>query len=264
MTDSASKSKKLGSAEHLRIVSSKGRYLNYSGRKLKVKLWGDATFELTANLDGNGVNPHPVVVVVAGAYVKQYLGKAFLSSKNATKIYFDIDIPEVLHVRERSSHRSPPREITLPPLMPERQYLNWFRPNGNLGTTKLCCAKVVCVSAEKDCYYLGCNNCTTELVGSTDDLWCHSCKVQVGEPGLATVKAAFEPLLGVFHDYLIMLTPYNMKTLETTSFTVKLPLIPQAATAPVSTYITEASSPEDVPMSDSELARKKPCLQQLA
>ncbi|KAI3949707.1 hypothetical protein MKX01_040924 [Papaver californicum] len=158
--------------------------------------------------------------------------------------------------------------------MPERQYLNWFRPNGNLATQqKLCCANVVCVSAEKDCYYLECNNCTTKLVGSTDNLLCPSCKVQVGEPvpryllrlrvedqtgsaffvamdtkvqkmvqvpasdavakgkvkGMATAKAAFKPLLGVFHDYLIMLTLYNLKTLETTSFTVaKLPSIPQA------------------------------------
>ncbi|KAI3949706.1 hypothetical protein MKX01_040923 [Papaver californicum] len=83
---------------------------NTSCRKLKVTLWGDATSELTINLDGNGVNPYPVAAVVAGAYVKQYLGKASFSSKNATKIYFDIDIPEVLHVRERS----PRREITLP------------------------------------------------------------------------------------------------------------------------------------------------------
>ncbi|RZC83565.1 hypothetical protein C5167_046350 [Papaver somniferum] len=31
---------------------------------------------------------------LAGVYVKQYLGKASLSSTNATKIYFDLDIPE--------------------------------------------------------------------------------------------------------------------------------------------------------------------------
>lgn len=77
---------------------------NISGMKLKVTLWGDSTSELTRNLEANGVNPQPIVAVVAGAYVKQYLGKASLSSTNATKIYFDVDLPEVLHIKERSSH----------------------------------------------------------------------------------------------------------------------------------------------------------------
>ncbi|RZC77049.1 hypothetical protein C5167_001215 [Papaver somniferum] len=74
----------------------------------------ELTLENIRNLEANGVNPQPIVVVVAGAYVKQYLGKASLSSTNATKIYFDVDLPEVLHIKERSSHRTPPREITLP------------------------------------------------------------------------------------------------------------------------------------------------------
>lgn len=74
--------------------------------KLRVTLRGDSTSELTRNLDAHELNPKPIVDVVAGAYVKQYLGKPSLSSTNATKIYFDLDIPEVLHVRERSSHRT--------------------------------------------------------------------------------------------------------------------------------------------------------------
>ncbi|RZC63126.1 hypothetical protein C5167_024892 [Papaver somniferum] len=87
---------------------------NLSGMKLKVTLWGDSTSELTRNLEAHEINPQPVVAVVDGVYVKQYLGKASLSSTNATKIYFDLDIPEVLHIRERSSHRTPPLEITIP------------------------------------------------------------------------------------------------------------------------------------------------------
>ncbi|KAI3868557.1 hypothetical protein MKX03_035730 [Papaver bracteatum] len=45
-----------------------------SGMKLKVTLWGDSTSELTRNLETHEMNSKPIVVVVAGAYVKQYLG----------------------------------------------------------------------------------------------------------------------------------------------------------------------------------------------
>ncbi|KAI3878738.1 hypothetical protein MKX03_005714 [Papaver bracteatum] len=80
-----------------------------SGMKLKVTLWGDSTSELTRNLETHEMNSKPIVAVIAGAYVKQYLGQASLSSTNATKIYFDLDISEVLHVRERCnfSHNHP-------------------------------------------------------------------------------------------------------------------------------------------------------------
>ncbi|XP_026408052.1 uncharacterized protein LOC113303240 isoform X1 [Papaver somniferum] len=87
---------------------------NISCMRIKATLWGDSTSELTRNLEAHELNPQPVVAVVAGVYVKEYLGKASLSSTNATKAYFDLDIPEVLHTRERSSHRTPPFEITVP------------------------------------------------------------------------------------------------------------------------------------------------------
>ncbi|KAI3959574.1 hypothetical protein MKW92_036829 [Papaver armeniacum] len=82
--------------------------------RIKVTLWGDSTSSLP-ELQAHKLNPDPqVVAVVAGVYVKEYLGKASFSSTNSTKIYFDLDSPEVLHTRERSSHRTPPLEITVP------------------------------------------------------------------------------------------------------------------------------------------------------
>ncbi|KAI3912099.1 hypothetical protein MKW92_005390 [Papaver armeniacum] len=248
-----------------------------SGMRIKVTLWGDSTSELTRNLEANELNPRPVVAVVAGVYVKQYLGKASLSSTNATKIYFDLDIPEVLHIRERTSHRTPPREITIPVRVGYNQSAK------STGDTTMSISQLLEAKWESGynkslpCqgywYFhrerlvlLGCHNCTTKLVGNTGDHWCPSCKVQIDEAvpryllrlevedssaphffcchgqridfaqlflsysfsnqveGFATVKAAFESLIGVFQDYLILITPYNMKFLETPSFTVaKLP-----------------------------------------
>ncbi|XP_026439563.1 replication protein A 70 kDa DNA-binding subunit A-like isoform X1 [Papaver somniferum] len=171
--------------------------LRNTGMRIKVTLWGDSISELTRNLEAHVLNPRPVVAVVAGVYVKQYFGKASLSSTNATKIYFDLDIPEVLHIRERSSHRTPPHEITIPvrvsynqaaksigdTTMSISQLLEAKWESGyNMLNRKVCRAKDFGISTEKGWYYLGCNNCTTKLVGNTRDHWCPSCKVQVYEP----------------------------------------------------------------------------------
>ncbi|KAI3855292.1 hypothetical protein MKW92_052720 [Papaver armeniacum] len=168
-----------------------------SGMKLKVTLWGDSTSELTRNLETHEMNSKPIVAVVAGAYVKQYLGHASLSSTNATKIFFDLDISEVLHVRERSSHRTPPREITLPTkagynqanqsvadtkkTISELQETKW-ESGYNVLNKKTCSATAIGISAESGWYYLGCHNCTTKLVGNIGDHWCPRCKVQIDEP----------------------------------------------------------------------------------
>ncbi|KAI3877603.1 hypothetical protein MKX03_037736, partial [Papaver bracteatum] len=255
---------------------------NLSGTKIKVTLWGDSTSELTRNLAAHELNPCPVVAVVTGVYVKQYLGKASFSSTNATRVYFDIDIPEVLHIRERygcltnrlsiyghdfvrlstndtkSSHRTPPREITVPVRVGYNEAAKSigattvsisqlveakWESGYNLLNRRVCRAKAIGISIEKGWYYLGCHNCTTKLVGNTGDHWCPSYKVQIDEPvprlevedssctaffvamdseaeGFGTVKGSFESLIGVFQDYHILITPFNMKFLGSPSFTV--------------------------------------------
>ncbi|KAI3923533.1 hypothetical protein MKW92_010837, partial [Papaver armeniacum] len=177
---------------------------NLSGMKLKVTLWGDSTSELTRNLEAHELNPQPVVAVVAGVYVKQYLGKASLSSTNATKIYFDLDIPEVLHIREslptehRHSKSQSQRDLrfhiisSLPTLatqslgntrMSISHLLETKWESGyNILNKKVCRGKAIGISTEKGWYYLGCHNCTTKLVGDTGDHWCPSCKVQINKP----------------------------------------------------------------------------------
>ncbi|XP_026442598.1 replication protein A 70 kDa DNA-binding subunit A-like [Papaver somniferum] len=44
---------------------------NLSGVNVKITLWGDATSELSRNLDQHGIEPAPVIVVVTGCYVKK-------------------------------------------------------------------------------------------------------------------------------------------------------------------------------------------------
>ncbi|KAI3919519.1 hypothetical protein MKX01_018342 [Papaver californicum] len=142
---------------------------NIRGMRLKVTLWGDATSKLSMNLYTQELNPRPVVAVVAGAYVKQYLGKPLLSSTNATKIYFNPAIPEALHIQERISHRAPPREITLPARVGHQQANQYgadttktiselmeskWKDGYNLLNRKVCRAKAVGIAIDEGWFYL--------------------------------------------------------------------------------------------------------------
>ncbi|KAI3861256.1 hypothetical protein MKW92_025974 [Papaver armeniacum] len=42
---------------------------NLSGVNVKITLWGNATSELSRNLDQHGIEPAPVIVVVTGCYM---------------------------------------------------------------------------------------------------------------------------------------------------------------------------------------------------
>ncbi|RZC49117.1 hypothetical protein C5167_017541 [Papaver somniferum] len=232
---------------------------NLNGMKLNVTLWGNSTSELTRNLEAHELNPHPVV---AGVYVKQYLGKASLSSTNTTKIFFDLDILEVFPLNIAARNHNPGEswlqsgsQSIGDTRMSISQLLETKWESGyNILNRKVCRAKAIGISTEKGWYFLGCHNCTTKLVGNKGDHWCPSYKVQIDElvpiyllsleveDSLGTAlfvamdsKAAFESLIGAFQDYLILITPYNMKYLETPSFTVaKLPLPPLAPTPTIS------------------------------
>ncbi|KAI3855255.1 hypothetical protein MKX03_026113, partial [Papaver bracteatum] len=116
------------------VLTNHTNLQQFNGMKIKVTLWGDSTSDLSRNLAAHEINPRPIVAIVDGVYVKQYLGKASLSLTNATKIYFDIDIPEVLHIRERSSHRTPPREIKIPVRVAAiTAQLSWLETQGTIG-----------------------------------------------------------------------------------------------------------------------------------
>ncbi|KAI3883872.1 hypothetical protein MKX03_017335 [Papaver bracteatum] len=165
---------------------------NLSGVNVKITLWGDATSELTRNLDKHGIDHAPVIVVVTGCYVKKYLGKLSLSSTNSTKVYFNMELPEVVDMRQRCC-----RQITLPTkrgastaaLLPfdnrktisELLVAKWDA--GCNEQNKILC-RVTANRLLNDCdwYYHGCINCTMKLVGEEGDWWCTKCESKIDEP----------------------------------------------------------------------------------
>ncbi|KAI3905467.1 hypothetical protein MKW98_013265 [Papaver atlanticum] len=176
---------------------------NIRGMKLKVTLWGESTSELTRNLEAHGMNPQPVVAVV------------------------------VLHIRERSSHRTPPREITLPARVGYdwanqsiadtkktiSQLLETKCASGyNVLNRKVCGAKAIGISTQKGWYYLGCHNCTTKLVGNIGDYWCPSCKVQIDEPVPRSYADTFSVWKLRTHRVQPFLLPWTPKSKKRSSY----------------------------------------------
>ncbi|KAI3950066.1 hypothetical protein MKW98_008511 [Papaver atlanticum] len=137
---------------------------NLSGVNVKITLWGDATSELSRNLDQHGIEPAPVMVVVIGCYVKKYLGKLSLSSTNSTKVYFNMELPEVVDMRQR-----------------QLLVAKWDA-GCNEQNKILCRVTANRLLTDGDWYYPGCSNCTTKLVGEEGDWWCTKCEAKIDEP----------------------------------------------------------------------------------
>ncbi|KAI3926320.1 hypothetical protein MKW92_043844 [Papaver armeniacum] len=233
-----------------------------SGMKLKVTLWGDSTSSLPGNLEVHELNGMTVMDVVLWC-----LCKASLSSTNATKIYFDLDIPEVLHIRERSSHKTPPLEITIPPRGATTAQLNWLETQETIGV--LAARYLLRLEVEDSsghAFFVAMDSEVQKIVQlpALDVVAKGESSFSNQVEGFATVQVAFESLIGVFQDYHILITPYNMKYLGIPSFTVaKLPSAPPAPTPTMSAQAIEIICPADEPVAVNEPPRKKPCLQKM-
>ncbi|RZC77032.1 hypothetical protein C5167_001167 [Papaver somniferum] len=141
-----------------------------------------------------GIKDTSVVVVVSSTYVRKYQGKYSLSSTNATKVFFNLAIPEVLDMRERIT---PAREITHPDRN-KQPVVDLTMPDNTKTISELLESKwessqqalnriIVKASATraltaKGWYYLGCNKCTAKVVGEEGDYGCTGCENKVEEP----------------------------------------------------------------------------------
>ncbi|KAI3991365.1 hypothetical protein MKX01_034684 [Papaver californicum] len=108
---------------------------------------------------------------------------------NATKVFFNLSISEVLDMRERSFRITPARQITLPgknkqPVidltMPDNTKTisellecKW-KPNSTASLTR--------VLTNNGWYYWGGNKCTTKVVGEVGDYGCTRCENKVADP----------------------------------------------------------------------------------
>ncbi|KAI3856447.1 hypothetical protein MKW98_008899 [Papaver atlanticum] len=74
---------------------------NLRGKTMKIALWGSAANQVGNDPIDCDSTPSPVLVAVCSTFVKNYQGRITISSTNATKVYADADMPEVVEMRER-------------------------------------------------------------------------------------------------------------------------------------------------------------------
>ncbi|KAI3986631.1 hypothetical protein MKX01_014169 [Papaver californicum] len=161
---------------------------NLSGINVKITLWGESTTELSRNLDTHRIKETPVVVVVvSSAYVRKYQ-ECSLSLTNATKVFFNLGIPEVLEMKEGSCRITPARRNKQPVIdltmtettktICELLECKWDPAQQALNRIAVK-ARATRVLTTNGCYYLWCNKCTAKVVG---DYGCTRCEHKVEEP----------------------------------------------------------------------------------
>ncbi|KAI3970034.1 hypothetical protein MKW92_007346 [Papaver armeniacum] len=179
---------------------------NLRGTTMKIALWGSAANQVGNDpIDCDSI-PRPVLVVVCSTFVKNYLesnsGRITISSKNATKVCADADIPEVVEMRERCPYARPSRHITVPikkgkvPIHIDHDrktisQLPKWDPTCQTANVLICSATATHVLIENGWHYLACTRCSKKVMGDNGHLWCTKCEFKVELP-IARFMVRFE------------------------------------------------------------------------
>ncbi|XP_050248855.1 uncharacterized protein LOC126696111 [Quercus robur] len=69
------------------------------GKEIRLSLWGTSVWQIDEDVYKN--NPGPFVLIATSTIVKSFGGKFSLSSTSATKVYLNLEIPEVAEIIDR-------------------------------------------------------------------------------------------------------------------------------------------------------------------
>ncbi|KAI3983978.1 hypothetical protein MKX01_035105 [Papaver californicum] len=156
---------------------------NVRGSTLKITLWGSVANQVgNEPIDCDFVPCH-VLVAVYSTFVKNYQASSFifltydlneyfreitLSSTNATKVYCNIDLPEikVLPNISFSEHEN-------------RKNISQLLISANV---IFCTATATYVLMDRGWHYLACPRCNKKVLGEDDELWCTKYKGKVEMP----------------------------------------------------------------------------------
>nr|POE71572.1 hypothetical protein CFP56_12797 [Quercus suber] len=83
------------------------------GKEIRLSLWGTSVWQIDEDVYKN--NPGPFVLIATSTIVKSFGGKFSLSSTSATKVYLNLEIPEVAEIIDRNGSIFPqvPRGYSL-------------------------------------------------------------------------------------------------------------------------------------------------------
>ncbi|XP_065632142.1 uncharacterized protein LOC112008489 isoform X2 [Quercus suber] len=158
------------------------RLLLEEKRYVQTNLWGKTALQIDDDVYKS--NRDPFIVIVTSTIVKTYKGEYHLSSTCATKLYINLDIPEVTRVRDKlhNTIKGSPRvadgELPLHDrkTIAELKDLEWNSKTQDMVVT--CQAKIVNVNNRCGWYYNACHKCKKKVKPSKGVLWCEHCKVE--------------------------------------------------------------------------------------
>ncbi|VFQ81188.1 unnamed protein product [Cuscuta campestris] len=160
--------------------------------KVRLTLWGGSVdnYMKQKSLVQDGI----IIGVFTSTLVKKYMNNAVLSSTTATKIYLDLDIDEVVALKNKSS--SSPRGHIIQPLIIEKQELDTHAVLSNLktigelleitktdfkdGTLIFCVATIYDIHNNNGWYYNSCG-CKGMIKAYGQSFWCKKCNKTVND-----------------------------------------------------------------------------------
>ncbi|KAF3968785.1 hypothetical protein CMV_007371 [Castanea mollissima] len=159
-------------------------------KSIRTTLWGNTTHQI--DNDFYKTNKGPFILIVTSTIVKSFRGEYQLSSTFATKLYVNLDIPEVAEIRNKYTTMNITVKDILPKELPKPQdeelglhnkktvaeikNLEWNSNTKDLLVT--CNAKIININNKYGWYYVACLICKTKVKQVKGALWCERCKNQ--------------------------------------------------------------------------------------
>ncbi|KAM3685740.1 hypothetical protein ACJW31_11G140800 [Castanea mollissima] len=159
-------------------------------KSIRTTLWGNTTQQIDD--DFYKTNKGPFILIVTSTIVKSFRGEYQLSSTFATKLYVNLDIPEVAEIRNKYTTMNITVKDILPKELPKPQdeelglhnkktvaeikNLEWNSNTKDLLVT--CNAKIININNKYGWYYVACLICKTKVKQVKGALWCERCKNQ--------------------------------------------------------------------------------------
>ncbi|KAL4599794.1 hypothetical protein ACB092_11G152200 [Castanea dentata] len=159
-------------------------------KSIRTTLWGNTTQQIDD--DFYKTNKGSFILIVTSTIVKSFRGEYQLSSTFATKLYVNLDIPEVAEIRNKYTTMNITVKDILPKELPKPQdeelalhnkktvaeikSLEWNSNTKDLLVT--CNAKIIDINNKYGWYYVACLICKTKVKQVKGVLWCERCKNQ--------------------------------------------------------------------------------------
>ncbi|XP_038721806.1 uncharacterized protein LOC120013903 [Tripterygium wilfordii] len=154
--------------------------------EVNVTIWGDIAYGLDEQRVKEESKEGAIIMILTSMTVRRYEGKPSLSSTSATKIYVNLNIPEVLLFRNSSA---PPFEVIIHPSSMRassspvihkvtiKELLAVYNHRQKQGGKYSCKAKINGIHTNDGWWYNGCPKCQIGVNYNGSQVWCEQCGI---------------------------------------------------------------------------------------